>query len=77
MTPEETKKVAELRQWADRCEREKRPAQAILVRNMAFEIERGAPWLAQLSQLAEPEEHESALQLDSDDDGSGLHPSQR
>lgn len=76
MTPEETKKVAELRQWADRCERQGRTSQAILVRNMAYEIEHGAPWLAQLSQLAEPVEHESALQLDSDD-GSGLHPSQR
>jgi len=45
MTADEQKKVAELRVWADRCQREGRPAQAILVRNMAFEIEHGAPWL--------------------------------
>jgi hypothetical protein len=50
MTPDEQKKVAELRMWADRCQREGRPAQAILVRNMAFEIEHGSPWLALMAQ---------------------------
>jgi hypothetical protein len=39
MTPDE------LLKWAERCEKEGRTAQAILVRNMAFEAEQGVPWL--------------------------------
>ena len=38
-------KVDDLKHWAERCEREGRFAQSILVRNIVWEIEQGAPWL--------------------------------
>ena len=33
------------RRWADRCEREGRPVQALLIRNLIFESEHGSQWL--------------------------------
>jgi hypothetical protein len=41
--------VDDLKRWAERCDREGRTAQAILVRNIAFEIEEGMPWLEFIS----------------------------
>ena len=35
-------KVDDLKHWAERCEREGRFAQSILVRNIVWEIEQGA-----------------------------------
>lgn len=37
--------VEDLKRWAARLEREHRFAQAILVKNMAWEVEHGAKWL--------------------------------
>jgi len=41
----QAEEIATLKRWAERLEREHRSAQALLVRNMVFEIEAGAPWL--------------------------------
>jgi len=55
--------VDDLKRWADRCEREGRPMQALLVRNMAWEVENGAPWLKIMAELGTeiPIEHTSEL----------------
>jgi len=46
--------IIELRSWADRCEAEGRTAQAVFVRNIAWEIEHGATWLEVMSPINIP-----------------------
>jgi hypothetical protein len=45
------KELKRLRVWAERLERTHRSSQAMLVRQMIWEIEQGATWLAQMRAL--------------------------
>jgi len=47
----DVKELKRLRAWAEKLERAGRNAQAILVRQMVWEIEAGSTWLEQMRAL--------------------------
>ena len=65
--------IAAWRSRASQLDREGRPAQALLLRNVAWEAENGCKWL----ELMREDDNESTVLLDGHDDGGGKEPHQR